>query len=481
MLQEIQIDTDIDTSGCKIQVPRWCLVVPRAAGPQEVCSGWARTMGNVTRASQGRRGTSEMSMVPRPKRIKQLPDGKELMGCRPRLPASAAGKSSTAASRSRPSALLPSIAIVVQFINFSHGGRRGQAGCPLYGGRRFAIITPRVDSYLGLTNASQLSEARSGSESSSLKNLRTLICAASRCTCSLLPTVACALPLSLSSDATLLRGVITVQIENWISLSCPDQRRHALQEQTKNDVTPGYTTPSVNNVRHSQAGAGGTVPRCYGAFACLWRSSGSAIMGGAATSSGLGNADAPANPFLFDATWASCLFEGPCLWPDSRSRPPKCLSIQTRQRRYRLPLGSQHARIRLHAQKPCHDLRLLLQPFVMPLCMRAIASGFEHGLASAGQTRSCTTLLFTLMKTLLLGFSFVGFGASTLIRSFAMVAVSGRAEEADSPRQDERHFAQDAIEQLDGKGKADGTHHTVDAAISNLLARGVIPILRPSS
>ncbi|KAF6821941.1 hypothetical protein CMUS01_11287 [Colletotrichum musicola] len=172
------------------------------------------------------------------------------------------------------------------------------------------------------------------------------------------------------------------------------------------------------------------------------------------------------------------------------------------------------------------------------------------------------------MKTLSLSFSFVGFGASALIRSFAMVAVSGRAEEADSPRQDERRvippaqgpyalgdgfeqtlqaaysrwessnkigrfifrppancmgfdtafpaiptahisssplanrtesrpssfpgfqlaglprneeFAQDAIEQLDGKGKADGTHHTVDAAISNLLARGVIPILRPSS
>ncbi|KAF6816536.1 hypothetical protein CSOJ01_02918 [Colletotrichum sojae] len=108
---------------------------------------------------------------------------------------------------------------------------------------------------------------------------------------------------------------------------CPDQRRHALQEQTRNDVTLGYTTPGVNNVRNSQAGAGGTVPRCHGAFACL------AILrighyGGAATSSGLGDADAPANPFLFDATWVSYLFEGPLPLARLEIAPPK-MSLQT--------------------------------------------------------------------------------------------------------------------------------------------------------
>ncbi|KAF6816535.1 hypothetical protein CSOJ01_02917 [Colletotrichum sojae] len=44
MLQEIQIDTDINTSGCKTQVPGWRPSVPSAAGSQEVCSGWTRTM-----------------------------------------------------------------------------------------------------------------------------------------------------------------------------------------------------------------------------------------------------------------------------------------------------------------------------------------------------------------------------------------------------------------------------------------------------
>ncbi|KAF6816537.1 hypothetical protein CSOJ01_02919 [Colletotrichum sojae] len=68
------------------------------------------------------------------------------------------------------------------------------------------------------------------------------------------------------------------------------------------------------------------------------------------------------------------------------------------------------------------------------------------------------------MKTLSLGFSFVGFGESTLIRSFAMVAMSGRAEEAYSPRQDEHRVTPPAqgLYTL-----SDGFEQTLQAAYSS--------------
>lgn len=103
-------------------------------------------------------------------------------------------------------------------------------------------------------------------------------------------------------------------------------------------------------------------------------------MMGAATSSGLGDADAPANPFLLYATWVSYLFEAPA----SRRRPQNVSPSRPEDDGIGCPLGGQHARIRLQAQKPCCDLGLLLQPFVMlcaPSCWAALcSSGFEYGL-----------------------------------------------------------------------------------------------------